>query len=151
MGTHPIFESDFDCLTDNMAIKKRTKLSREDLIAKYELQPEGLRQEVVEVVEKDKTNLDLYLADIGMIINSTQRLQKMDKKMRQVNLSLLEVEQYYNKQKARHSASFIGTSISEKPEDEFVCEDSFGVACPSGVDKDLWSRFQALEKWNATH
>merc|ERR1711915_740393 len=80
--------------------KKRTKLSREDLIAKYELQPEGLRQEVVEVVEKDKTNLDLYLADIGMIINSTQRLQKMDKKMRQVNLSLLEVEQYYNKQKA---------------------------------------------------
>ena len=71
----------------------------------------------------------------------------MDKKMRQVNLSLLEVEQvfskfldgprrsfastqgvrrgpwlknffqYYNKQKARHSASFIGTSISEKPED----------------------------------
>ena len=35
-----------------MAIKKRTKLSREDLIAKYELQPEGLRQEVVEVVEE---------------------------------------------------------------------------------------------------
>jgi len=34
---------------------------------------------------------------------------------------------------------------------EFVCEDSFGVACPSGVDKDLWSRFQAFEKWNATH
>merc|ERR1712227_130850 len=136
---------------DNMAIKKRTKLSREDLIAKYDLQPEGLRQEVAEVVEKDKTNLDLYLADIGMIINSTQRLQKMDKKMRQVNLSLLEVEQYYNKQKARHSASFIGTSISEKPEDgekgkkEFVCEDSFGVACPAGVDKDLWSRFQALK------
>merc|ERR1739848_810928 len=150
MGTHPIFESDFDCLTDKMAIKKRTKLSREDLIAKYELQPEGLRQEVVEVVEKDKTNLDLYLADIGMIINSTQRLQQMDKKMRQVNMSLLEVEQYYNKQKARHSASFIGTSISEKQEDEYICEDSFGVSCPAGVDKDLWNRFQAFEKWNAT-
>ena len=48
-------------------------------------------------VKKDKTNLDLYLADIGMIINSTQRLQKMDKKMRQVNLSLLEVEQVFGK------------------------------------------------------
>ena len=34
---------------------------------------------------------------------------------------------------------------------EFVCEDSFGVACPAGVDKDLWSRFQAFEKWNASH
>ena len=34
---------------------------------------------------------------------------------------------------------------------EFVCEDSFGVACPAGVDKDLWSRFQAFEKWNAAH
>ena len=35
-----------------MAIKKRTKLSREDLIAKYDLQPEGLRQEVVQHVEE---------------------------------------------------------------------------------------------------
>ena len=49
-----------------MAIKKRTKLSREDLIAKYELQPEGLRQEVVEVVEE--YGYSRILATVGKII-----------------------------------------------------------------------------------
>jgi len=26
-----------------------------------------------------------------------------------------------------------------------------GIPCPPGVDKDLWSRFEAFEKWNAAH
>ena len=31
---------------------------------------------------------------------------------------------------------------------EFVCQD-VGIPCPPGVDKDLWQRFEAFEKWNA--
>ena len=33
---------------------------------------------------------------------------------------------------------------------EFICQD-VGIPCPPGVDKDLWQRFEAFEKWNAAH
>ena len=34
---------------------------------------------------------------------------------------------------------------------EFICQMDVGIPCPPGVDKDLWSRFEAFEKWNAAH
>ena len=34
---------------------------------------------------------------------------------------------------------------------EFICQMDVGIPCPAGVDKDLWKRFEAFEKWNAAH
>ena len=34
---------------------------------------------------------------------------------------------------------------------EFICQMDVGIPCPAGVDKDLWQRFEAFEKWNAAH
>merc|ERR1711892_9707 len=59
MGTHPIFESDFDCLTDNMDTSKAQKLKEQDLakqlrairelqVAQYEL--ESSKRQIYEQV-----------------------------------------------------------------------------------------------------
>ena len=88
---------------------------RDELIAKYNLVPEGLKKKVIERPEPEKTNLDLYLDDVTLIIKSTerkgsllmshtlwvilinylftfQRLQRMDKGIRKVNSSIHEFD-----------------------------------------------------------
>merc|ERR1712037_107060 len=97
MGTHPIFESDFDCLTDMPVIKAPTNQKRHTNVAVVKLKTHGKRFELACYKNKVQSWRDGTEKDIGEVLQSDRiftnvgkgDLQVSDKEREVANEALL--------------------------------------------------------------
>merc|ERR1711990_1235417 len=112
MGTHPIFESDFDCLTEKMvATKKQGKARKSTHQKKQRTTKAGTKNAVVEIDPKKKYEV----AEVGPLYLSWGKKKVKNSKGK-------FVKQFYLKKKSKH---LVWVKWTDPFQDESEKDDEF--------------------------
>merc|ERR1712233_92869 len=104
MGTHPIFESDFDCLTDKMAKGKKGK-------------KKGFLADLEDELENPELVKELEAAEIEPVLSKSQ-LKKQKRNQKKQAAAAISNMSDDEEEEAKGKPAFAAMQVSDEEEEE---------------------------------